>query len=84
MSDWNFIFIIWTENDQGETEVELRDGSHRACVEQMCRELINARTLVEILSAMNDVNQYQEAISGAEVVLKCGLTTLKTFMRLRL
>ena len=32
----------------------------------MCRELINARTPEEIISAMNDVNGYQEAISGAE------------------
>ena len=36
LSDWHFIFITWTENDQGETEVELRDGSQRACVERMC------------------------------------------------
>jgi hypothetical protein len=48
MSDWRFIFIIWTENDQGETEVERRDGSQRAFVERMCRELINARTPVKI------------------------------------
>ena len=47
MSDWRFIFIIWTENDQGETEVERRDGSQRAFVERMCRELNNARTPVE-------------------------------------
>ncbi len=68
MIDWRFIFINWAENDQGETEVELGDGTQRACVEQMCQELINARTPVEIISAMNDVNQYQEAISGAETV----------------
>ena len=46
--------------------MELGDGTQRACVEQMCRELINARTPEEIISAMNDVNRYQEAISGAE------------------
>ena len=68
MSDWRFSFIIWTENDQGETEVERRDGSQRAFVERMCRELINARTPVEILSAMNDVNQDQEAVSSAQPV----------------
>ena len=62
MSDWRFIFIIWTENDQGETEVERRDGSQRAFVERMCRELINARTPV------NDVNQDQEAVSSAQPV----------------
>ena len=48
--------------------MELRDGSQRACVERMCRELINARTPMEILSAMNDVNQDQEAVSGAQPV----------------
>jgi hypothetical protein len=48
--------------------VELGDGTQRACVEQMCRELINARTPMEIISAMNDVKQYQEAISGGETV----------------
>ena len=48
-------------------EVERRDGSQRACVERMCRELINARTLMEILSDMNDVNQDQEAVSGAQL-----------------
>ncbi len=46
----------------------LRDGSQRACAERMCRELINARTPREIISAMNDVNQDQEAISGAQPV----------------
>jgi hypothetical protein len=34
----------------------------------MCRELINARTPREIKSAKNDVNQDQEAISGAQPV----------------
>jgi hypothetical protein len=48
--------------------VDLRDGSQRACVERMCLELINASTPIEILSAMNDVNQDQEAISGAQPV----------------
>ncbi len=48
--------------------MELGHGTQRACVERMCRELINARTPMEILSAMNDVNQDQEAISGAEPV----------------
>ncbi len=48
--------------------MELRNGSERTCVERMCRELINARTPMEILSAMNDVNQDQEAISGAQPV----------------
>ncbi len=42
--------------------------AHSACVERMCRELINARTPMEILSAMNDVNQDQKAISGAQPV----------------
>ena len=68
MSDWRFIFFIWTENDRGETEVGRRDGSRRAFDERMCRELINARTPVEILSAMNDVNQDQEAVSRAQLV----------------
>ncbi len=48
--------------------MELGDDTQRACVERMCRELINARTPMEILSAMNDVNQDQEAISGAKPV----------------
>ena len=46
--------------------MELGEGTQRACVEKMCRELINARTPDEIISAMYDVNRYQEAISGAE------------------
>ncbi len=48
--------------------MELGNGTQRACVERMCRALINARTPMEILSAMNDVSQDQEAISGAETV----------------
>ncbi len=48
--------------------MELCDGSQRACVERMCRESIKARTPMEILSAMNDVNQDQEAVSGAQPV----------------
>jgi hypothetical protein len=34
----------------------------------MCRQLINSRTPEELLSAMNDVNQDQEAVSGAQPV----------------
>ena len=49
-------------------EAERRDGSQRACVERMCRQLINSRTPEELLSAMNDVNQDQEAVSGAQPV----------------
>ena len=37
--------------------MEQRDGSQHACIEQMCRELVNARTPIEMLSAINDVNE---------------------------
>lgn len=37
-------------------EVEQWDGSQHACVERMFRELVNARTPIEMLSAINDVN----------------------------
>ncbi len=39
-----------------------------AFVVRMCRELINARTPMEMKSALNDVNQDQEAVSGARPV----------------
>ncbi len=46
------------------TEVEQWDGSQRACVDWMCRDMVNARTPKENLSAINDVNPNQEAVSG--------------------
>ena len=36
--------------------MEQRDGSQYACIERMCEELVNARTPIEMLSAINDVN----------------------------
>jgi hypothetical protein len=36
--------------------VEQRDGSPHACVELVCREFIKAKTPMEILSAINDVD----------------------------
>lgn len=42
------------------------DGSQRTYVDRMCRDMVNARTPEEILSAVNDVNSHQEAIAATQ------------------
>jgi hypothetical protein len=44
--------------------VEQWDGLQRACVDHMCQDMINARTPMDILSAIHDVNADQDAVSG--------------------
>jgi hypothetical protein len=48
--------------------MEPRDGSERACLEQMCQDFLNARTPMEILSAIDNLNPDQEDDAGAQPV----------------
>ena len=50
------------------TELDQRDGSQRACLERTCQEFLNARTTMEFLSAINDLNPDQEDVAGAQPV----------------
>ncbi len=49
-------------------EVDLVEQGNGSCAESMFRELINARTPVEMLSAINDLIQDQEDDSGDQLV----------------
>ena len=44
----------------------MRDGSQRTNVDRMCRDMVNARTPEEILSAVDEVNSHQEAIAATQ------------------
>ena len=48
--------------------MEPRDGSERACLEQMCQEFLNARTPMEILSSIDNLNPDQDDDAGAQPV----------------
>ena len=50
------------------TEVDQRDGSQRSFLERTCQEFLNARTPMEILSAINNLNPDQEDAAGAQPV----------------
>jgi len=58
----------FAELDDGdeEPEPEQSDGSQRTYVDRMSRDMVDARTPEEILTAINDVNSHQEAIAAAQ------------------
>ena len=48
--------------------MDQRDGSQRSFLERTCQEFLNARTPMEILSAINNLNPDQEDAAGAQPV----------------